>query len=110
VVKGIQYSIGSYMDLAFLIPELFKDGDPPPDKFLIFFDSTCQTEKAVHYLCTQLPPHLCDKIKWFHSTMSNIYHKDEYKALRAGDIWGLCVTDAFGMVSMIDICNTDDHG
>jgi superfamily II DNA helicase RecQ len=29
VVKGIQYSVGSYMDLAFLIPELFKDGEDP---------------------------------------------------------------------------------
>ncbi|KAJ7161557.1 hypothetical protein C8R46DRAFT_1037757 [Mycena filopes] len=28
-----------FKDLAFLIPENWKPGDPPPPKFLIFFDS-----------------------------------------------------------------------
>jgi hypothetical protein len=37
-VRKIMYSLSSYQDLSFLIPDGWKDGDPIPPKFLIFFD------------------------------------------------------------------------
>ncbi|KAG1731094.1 uncharacterized protein EDB91DRAFT_1059037 [Suillus paluster] len=37
-VRKIMYSLSSYQDLAFLIPNGWKDGNQLPPKFLIFFD------------------------------------------------------------------------
>ncbi|KAG1837971.1 hypothetical protein DFJ58DRAFT_718801 [Suillus subalutaceus] len=37
-IHKIMYSLSSYQDLLFLIPDGWKDGDPAPPKFLIFFD------------------------------------------------------------------------
>ncbi|KAG0704809.1 hypothetical protein DFH29DRAFT_981291 [Suillus ampliporus] len=37
-IRKIMYSLSSYQDLSFLIPNGWKDGDPLPPKFLIFFD------------------------------------------------------------------------
>ncbi|KZT63806.1 hypothetical protein DAEQUDRAFT_770277 [Daedalea quercina L-15889] len=99
-VRKMQYAAASFKDLDWLIPNSFKDfkdGDSPPKKFLIFFDSTKEAEKATKYLQARLPEPLQDKIKWFHSIMSPEYRSEEYEALRNSDIWGLCVTDSFGM-------------
>ena len=41
------------------------------------------------------------KIAYFHSVMSPEYRSDELDALKADERWGLCVTDAFGLVSSI---------
>lgn len=101
VVRKMEHAISSYHDLAFLIPDHFKVGDPPPPKFLVFFDDTKCTEAAIKYLRKRLPPELRDKIKWFHSTMSNSFREEEFEKLRTGDNWGLAVTDVFGMVSYI---------
>lgn len=98
VVRPMEHAIHTYHDLAFLIPNDFKAGDPPPPKFLIFFDSTVSTENAVHYLRTRLPEEFHDKIKWFHSTMTPAFREEELEAFRGDQIWGLAVTDAFGMV------------
>ncbi|KII86188.1 hypothetical protein PLICRDRAFT_114870, partial [Plicaturopsis crispa FD-325 SS-3] len=97
MVRGLKFAANSFADLAFLIPDHFQDGDPPPEKFLIFFDNIKETEAAVRYLRSRLPRNLHNKIKWFHSVMTQDYRTDEYESLRAGDLWGLCVTDAFGM-------------
>lgn len=110
VVRGIQYNVGSYMDLAFLIPDNFQDGDTPPEKFLIFFDSTRECEDAVKYLQSRLPRHLHGKVQWFHATMSNKFREEEYETLRTGERWGLGVTSAFGMVGKTlysSVNNTD---
>jgi superfamily II DNA helicase RecQ len=100
IVQEIKYSVSSYTDLAFLIPDNFKDGDTPPEKFLVFFDNTKEAEAAVKYLRTRLPPSLREKVKWFHSTMTSLYWEEEFEALKMGGVWGMCVTDAFGMVSI----------
>ncbi|KAE9388702.1 P-loop containing nucleoside triphosphate hydrolase protein, partial [Gymnopus androsaceus JB14] len=97
VVRPIEHALESYNDLAFLIPEGWKEGGPPPKKFVVFMDNTTHMEAATKALCKSLPPHLCDKIKWFHATMTNGYCNENLKSFRKGEIWGLFVTDAFGM-------------
>ncbi|KAF4569523.1 hypothetical protein EYR36_009316 [Pleurotus pulmonarius] len=95
--EGHCYALTSYHDLAFVIKDNFKVGDPAPPKFVIFFDSMRETEDAVHYLQSRLPKEYRDRVRWFHATMTSEYRVDEYEAFRQGDVWGLCVTDAFGM-------------
>lgn len=99
VIRGLRYPANSFKDLAFLIPDNFKEGDPRPEKFLIFFDSTKEAERATKYLRTRLPKSLHNKIKYFHSTMTPSYREDELEAMKSSETWGLCTTDAFGMVS-----------
>ncbi|KAI0687266.1 P-loop containing nucleoside triphosphate hydrolase protein [Earliella scabrosa] len=96
-VRPIQNALNSYKDLDLLIPEDFCEGDTPPPKFLIFFDNTKEAEAAAAHLCSRLPRTLRDKVKHFHATMTSWYRKDEFEALKAGDTYGLCVTDSFGM-------------
>lgn len=98
VVRGIVYPIASYHDLAFLIPDGFHIGSPRFPKFLIFFDSTTCSEDAIKYLRKRLPPELQDKIIWFHSTMTTPYREEEFERFRSDEVWGMAVTDAFGMV------------
>lgn len=99
VVQEIKYSVSSYANLTFLIPDNFKQGDDPPDKFLVFFNDIKEAEAAVRYLHSQLPPPLWEKIKWFHLTMTSWYHEEEFDMFKTSELWGLCVTNAFGMVS-----------
>ncbi|KAF8235585.1 hypothetical protein L208DRAFT_1206909, partial [Tricholoma matsutake] len=56
VIQEIKYTVTSYADLSFLIPDNFKEGNDPPNKFLVFFDNTKEVEAAIRYLHTQLPP------------------------------------------------------
>ncbi|KAJ7599757.1 hypothetical protein C8J56DRAFT_1037355 [Mycena floridula] len=58
IVHPMLHTITSYEDLAFLIAQNFKVGDRKPRKFLIFFNSTTETEDAVRYLHSRLPPEL----------------------------------------------------
>lgn len=104
MARGLVYPAKGFQDLAFLIPDNFKDGDPPPPKFLIFFDNTKEAERATKYLQRRLPQSLNEKIKYFHSTMTPHYREDELEALRDSRTWGLCATDAFGMV-----CDSPRH-
>lgn len=97
-VRKIKYALNSFADLAFMIPKGWKEGDPPPPKFLIFFDDIQDAINAAHYLRQQLPPALQNKIKWFNSDMTTSYKEDELSNLISGETWGLCTTDSFGMV------------
>ncbi|EMD34258.1 hypothetical protein CERSUDRAFT_55318 [Gelatoporia subvermispora B] len=96
-VRRMRHAADSYHDLDFLIPDNFKDGDPPPPKFLIFFNNIREAESAAQHLRSRLPEHLRQKVKWFHSIMSDKYRNDEFEALKNSDVFGLCVTDSFGM-------------
>ncbi|KZT73988.1 P-loop containing nucleoside triphosphate hydrolase protein, partial [Daedalea quercina L-15889] len=97
-VRKMQHAAKTYCDLDFLIPDSFKEGDPPPPKFLIFCNNIKEAEAVCHHLRQQLPVELRrKKIKYFHATMSAFYRSDEYEAFKSGEIYGLCVTDAFGM-------------
>ncbi|KAF9467976.1 P-loop containing nucleoside triphosphate hydrolase protein [Collybia nuda] len=72
MVHGLTFAANRFKDLSFLIPQGYKDGDPPIPKFLIFFNNTKETKAAT-------------------------YHDDELEAMQDSDTWGLCCTDVFGM-------------
>jgi superfamily II DNA/RNA helicase len=99
MVWGLVFPALSFKDLEFLIPKGYKDGDPPIPEFLIFFDNTKEAERACRYLRTLLPLSLRNKIKYFHSTMTQAYRDEELAEMQDSSTWGLCCTDAFGMVS-----------
>ncbi|KIK74067.1 hypothetical protein PAXRUDRAFT_82040, partial [Paxillus rubicundulus Ve08.2h10] len=93
----IRYALSSYADLAFLIPVGFKVSDPPPQKFLIFFNTIPESINASCSLCQHLPLELSVNIKWFHTDMLTIYKEVELENLMSGETWGLCITASFGM-------------
>ncbi|OSX55951.1 hypothetical protein POSPLADRAFT_1161999, partial [Postia placenta MAD-698-R-SB12] len=95
-VRKMEHAASSFKDLDFVIPDDFATNVSPP-KFVIFCNSILETEAITQYLCNWLPDHLRTKIKYLHTTMSADYRADEYMALKNGDLFGLCVTDAFGM-------------
>ncbi|TFY54480.1 hypothetical protein EVJ58_g8840 [Rhodofomes roseus] len=98
-VQMMQHAAHTFKDLDFLIPDNFQEGDVPPPKFLVFCNSVKETEAACKYLRRRLPHHLCqEKIKYFHASMSPFFRVDEYERFKSGDRYGLCVTDAFGML------------
>jgi superfamily II DNA helicase RecQ len=99
MVRGLIFPASSFKDLEFLIPNGYKEGDPPIPEFLIFFDNTKEAERACHHLRTLLPSSLRNKIQYFHSTMTQAFRDEELVAMRDSGTWGLCCTDAFGMVS-----------
>jgi superfamily II DNA helicase RecQ len=99
MVQGLTFPANSFKDLSFLISDGYRDGDSPVTKFLIFFDNTKETEAACHYLHLLLPPSDRDQIKYFYSTMTQAYCECKLEAMRDSETWGLCCTDAFGMVS-----------
>lgn len=102
-VREMLYPAKSYLDLAFLIPE-----KPPPGgwsnwlmpKFVIFFDNISDSMGAAKFLRARLPPELQHMVKWFNANMSAEFREVEGLKLKDGDIWGLCCTDSFGMVSV----------
>jgi superfamily II DNA helicase RecQ len=100
MVRGIVCPVNSFKDLAFLIPEGLHEGDDAPPPFLVFFDNTKEAERACKYLRTRLPRSLWGKIRWFHSTMTQHYREEQVEAMKTGEVWGLCCTDAFGMVHL----------
>lgn len=97
-VQEMQSAVKSYQDLAFLVPDGWAEDRPPLGKFLVFFDSIADTEGAVRYLRSRLPGHLAKRIRWFHATMTPAYRDEHLEYFRDDETWGLCVTDAFGMV------------
>ena len=101
MVRGLTFPANSFKDLAFLIPNGYQNGDSPASvaKFLVFFDNTKETEAACHYLRLRLTPSDQNRIKYFHSTMTQGYRECELEAMRNSETFGLCCTDAFGMVS-----------
>lgn len=36
--------------------------------------------------------------------MTQYFREDQVEAMKTGDVWGLCCTDAFGMVGLPLIC------
>jgi hypothetical protein len=97
VVRPIQSAISSFADLRFLLRN-WKLGDPPPPKFLVFFDDINDSIKACLYLKSLLPPSYRHKLKWFNSDMSSTFKENETRNLMLGESWGDFATDSFGMV------------
>lgn len=98
MVRVLTFPANGFKDLSFLIPEGFTEGDSPIPKFLVFFDSTKETEAACRFLRRLLPPSHEGRIKYFHSTMTQAYRENQLAAMQDSNVWGLCCTDAFGMV------------
>jgi hypothetical protein len=45
IVRELKYFVSSYAELAFLTPDNFKQGDDPPDKFLVgLYNMHCPVE------------------------------------------------------------------
>lgn len=107
VIREMKYPLNGFLDLAFLIPDDWTSDDPPPPKFLIFFDSIAESIEAVNFLRGRLPLQYQDRIKWFNADMSPEFRADESHALKAGETWGLACTDSFGMVSTLYIVLDD---
>ena len=105
IVWTLTFTAKSFQDLNFLIPDNFEEGDPPPDKFLIFFDDHKEAERACKYLRAQFPQSLWDKIRWFHSVITDKTRQDDVEAMRKGETWGFCCTDLFGMVISLTTLN-----
>ncbi|KAJ7588456.1 hypothetical protein C8J56DRAFT_785691 [Mycena floridula] len=61
----------SFQDLFFLIAAFLADPNMTVAKFLIFFNSRAEAQAGAEYLRQHLPPRLRDKIKWFHSDMTD---------------------------------------
>ncbi|KAM6499852.1 hypothetical protein JOM56_005360 [Amanita muscaria] len=100
MVRPLSFAANSFRDLDFLIPLGDNERHRVP-KFLVFFDDTKEAERTTRYLQYRLPGPLRQKIRWFHSTMTPEYRADELEAFQLNKRWGLCTTDAFGMVSTI---------
>ncbi|KIM36265.1 hypothetical protein M413DRAFT_427700 [Hebeloma cylindrosporum] len=96
VVRPIQSAISSFADLSFLLQN-WQPGDPPPPKFLVFFDDINESIRACLYLRSLLPPSFRHKLKWFNSDMSNKFKDTETRNLMLGESWGNFATDSFGM-------------
>lgn len=99
VVRRMQHPLNSYEDLGFIIKKNLGPGDTPPPKFLVFFNSRGEAQAGAEYLRARLSPELRDKVKWFHSGMTDGFREKEMHTLIIGESYGECSTDAAGMVS-----------
>ena len=96
-VHKMQSPVSSYHDLAFVIQKHLTPDQPRP-KFLVFFNSRAEAQAGAEFLRKQLSQELRDKVKWFHSGMTDEFREEEIHALQVGDVFGHAATDAAGMV------------
>jgi hypothetical protein len=75
-------------------------GDECPPKFLVFFNSRTETQAGAEFLRARLLPELRDKVKWFHSGMTDQFREDEMHTLIISKSLGEASTDAAGMVGL----------
>ena len=110
VVQRMAFLANSFQDLDFLIPEEFKEEDPPAPKFLVFFSNRKVAEAAAQYLQSWLLESLVDKVKWFHAINTPEYREEEVESLSDGTTMGYCSTDSFGMVrNLIELKIIEAH-
>ena len=98
----MEHPLNSYFDLAFLVPlglALLPQSDLLPlRQFLVYFNSRAETINGARFLRQHLGPTLCHNIVWFHSGMSDEFRREVISEYEQGLIWGICCTDACGMV------------
>ncbi|KAG1894505.1 uncharacterized protein F5891DRAFT_1130927 [Suillus fuscotomentosus] len=68
------------------------------DSFMVFANSRKETESVAQFLRSYVAKEYCDKIVWFHSGMSAKFRREAIENLWTIKIWGICCTDAAGMV------------
>ena len=66
---------------------------------MAFFNDRMETVSAAKMLRKQLPSEFWHKIIWFNSNCSESFKREKVEQLLKGEIWGLCATDSFGLVS-----------
>ncbi len=98
MVRSLSFSVNSFQDLAFLIPDGFREGDSV-EPFLVFFDGKKESEKACKTLRKRLPLADRQKIRWFHADLTQEEREGLCEKMRCGEVFGLFCTDAFGMVN-----------
>ncbi|KIJ96062.1 hypothetical protein K443DRAFT_10882 [Laccaria amethystina LaAM-08-1] len=96
MVRSLVSPANSFQDLAFLIPDGFKDGDTI-EPFLVFFDGKKEAENACKALRKRLPLANQQKIKWLHADLTQEEREILYEEMKTGEVFGLFCTDAFGM-------------
>lgn len=104
VVRRMKHPANSFEDLAFLVPKNWKTGDPPPKKFMVFFDNKKEAEAAAAFLQSRVSLELRQKLPWFHAGMSKFFRLEEVGNLRGDNgealqLWGFKTTDSGGLVS-----------
>ena len=98
VICQMEHDLGSYHDLMFIIKLNLTVADPRPPKFLVFFNSHNEAQEGAEFVLKRLSPELHDKIKWYHSGMTDECREVEMHALQIGDdVFGDTATDAAGM-------------
>lgn len=98
-VRQMKHHANSFLDLAFLIPFGLAADSMPPAQFMVFTNSRHTCEGAAKYLRSRLPLELCNKVVWFHAGMTEEFKRETVEKLKRGEIWGICCTDAAGLVS-----------
>ena len=101
MVREITHGLGTYWDLAFLVPQGWKPGDVKPMLFLVMFDSIRQLQEALEFLRRRLAKEHRSLILPFHSEMSEEHRLETIKLMKAGSILGVCASEGFGLVSII---------
>ncbi len=102
-VRPMKHSIKSYFDLAFLVPlgahvDDLQWVEENVQQFLLYWNSHADTIQSARFLCSCLPCSERHRVVWYHSGMSDHFKKDVEVGFKAGCIWGICCTDACGMV------------
>ena len=105
VVRRMEYPQDSFEDLAFLVPKDWKQGDPPPPKFMVFFDNKKDAEAAAKFLQNRVSVQLRKNIPWFHAGMTRYFRVEQVARLRGEEreedgAWGFMATDSGGLVSV----------
>ncbi|KAJ7888778.1 hypothetical protein B0H13DRAFT_2341838 [Mycena leptocephala] len=99
-VREMKCPMLSFKDLAFLIPEDWKPGDPLPVKFLTSSTASPILSRLLNTSAPVFRPSI-DTNKM----VSPEFKEPESDALKTGKIWGLMCTDSFEMWrSTCDMC------
>lgn len=109
-VHEMKHPQNSYLDLKFLVNGAHhtatESGEAnntpsPPLKFMVFCNTRNEAYGAAKYLRSQLSQQNKNKVVWFHSGMSDEFKRSRIDMFIEGKIWGLCCTDAAGLVCAI---------
>ena len=102
-IRPMKFTLQSCFDLAFLLPldakvedEAWVEMNISP--FLVYCNSHLDTIQMARFLRSRLPWNNQDHIVWYHSGMSDTFRKEVEADFKTGQIWGICCTDACGMV------------
>jgi superfamily II DNA helicase RecQ len=102
-VRRMKHHAKSFFDLAFLIPFGLTVDSPPPKTFMAFGNTRRTSEGMVKYLWSRMAPELQHKLVWLHAGMTEEFKEETIAKLKRGEIWGICCTDAAGMVCLVAV-------